>query len=27
VADWRGGVLCRVLKEGNIKCGDTVKLV
>jgi len=27
MTDWRGGVLCRVLKEGNIKCGDTVKLV
>ena len=26
-ADWRGGVLCRVIKGGNIKCGDPVELV
>ena len=24
--NWRGGVLCRVLKEGEIKCGDSVAL-
>jgi len=25
--NWRGGVLCRVLKEGEIKCGDSVALI
>ena len=27
IPDWRGGVVCRVVKEGEIKCGDTVELV
>ena len=27
VADWRGGVLCKVTKEGHIKRGDAVALV
>ena len=26
IPDWRGGVLCKVIKEGNIKCGDLVTL-
>lgn len=26
VPDWRGGVLCSILKEGNITCGDAVVL-
>ena len=26
VQDWRGGVLCKVIKNGDIKCGDPVSL-
>lgn len=25
--DWRGGVTCRVVEDGNLQCGDAVKLM